>query len=222
MTAPIAFDVYGTLINIKQIVQHLTPYVGERAEAFAAEWRRTQIEYAIRRAAMKRYEDFSVCARQALDYTSRVFRADLSADDRQRLLETQQNMPAFPDVVGGLDGLARKGHRLWAFSNGPEAALTPLLDRAGILPHLDGIVSVDEVRSFKPDPEVYHHLARRLDRPIGETWLVSSNPWDVIGAKSAGLNAAWIQRDPQEVFDPWEIEPDLIADSLDALVGRLD
>jgi 2-haloacid dehalogenase len=83
------------------------------------------------------------------------------------------------------------------------------------------VVSVDDLRTFKPDPRVYAYLSERLGRPAGETWLVSNNPWDVIGAKSAGLRAAWVRRKPDAVLDPWDIEPDLVAVDLLDLAGQL-
>jgi 2-haloacid dehalogenase len=46
---------------------------------------------------------------------------------------------------------------------------------------------------------------------------VSSNAWDVIGAKAAGLRAVWVKRQPEAVFDPWEVEPDVVANGLDEL-----
>jgi 2-haloacid dehalogenase len=52
--------------------------------------------------------------------------------------------------------------------------------------------------------------------------MVSSNPWDVIGAKAAGLNTAWIKRDSKKIFDPWGIEPDITASSLIELSEQLD
>lgn len=77
------------------------------------------------------------------------------------------------------------------------------------------------LETFKPDPEVYRYLAQRADRPPATTWLVSSNPWDVIGAKAAGLKAAWVKRKPDAVFDPWDIEPDLIVGTLEELAEQL-
>jgi 2-haloacid dehalogenase len=101
-----------------------------------------------------------------------------------------------------------------AFSNGVEATLCKLLRKAEILPHLGGIVSVDGLGTFKPDPRVYFHLVKSVHCAAGQTWIVSSNPFDVIGAKSAGLRAAWIKRKSESVFDPWNITPDLIARDL--------
>jgi 2-haloacid dehalogenase len=51
--------------------------------------------------------------------------------------------------------------------------------------------------------------------------LISSNPFDVIGAVSAGMRAAWLQRTPDAVFDPWEIEPSITVDNLYDLGERI-
>jgi 2-haloacid dehalogenase len=85
----------------------------------------------------------------------------------------------------------------------------------------DDIVSVDEIRTFKPDPAVYHHLVARGGASIENTWVVSSNPWDVIGAKSAGIRAVWVKRRKQGVYDPWGIAPDIVTRSLPDAVRTL-
>ncbi len=108
-----------------------------------------------------------------------------------------------------------------AFSNGVEATVRSLLVHAGVLPLLEQVVSVDDLRTFGPDPRVYAYLTERLGRSTAETLLVSSNPWDVIGAKAAGLRAAWVRRRPDAVFDPWGIKPDLIAGDLSDLAAQL-
>ncbi len=184
-------------------------------------WREKQLEYTFRRGLMRAYENFDVCTRQALDYTAQALEADLSDGDRERMIEEYSSLSPFPDVAPGMETLREAGHTLVAFSNGVESTLRALLERAGILPLLGGVVSVDDVSSFKPDPEVYHYLCRSLDRPPSEVWLVSSNPFDVIGAKSIGLNAAWVKRNPETVFDPWGIEPDLVVRDLQELAVKL-
>ena len=44
--------------------------------------------------------------------------------------------------------------------------------------------------------------------------MISGNPFDVIGALSAGMRAAWVRRQPATIFDPWEFEPTLTLGSL--------
>ena len=222
MPSAIGFDIYGTLVDPLEMNEHLRPVVGEKlADRFSELWRNKQIEYTFRRALMRRYEDFGHCTRRSLVYAARVSGVELSGEDQEKLVKEYQRLRPFPDVISGLKAMKEEGHTLVAFSNGVEATARTLLDRAGVLEHLHGVISVDDVKTFKPDPEVYHYLARRLGTEPSEIWLVSSNPFDVIGAKAAGLAAAWIQRKPDAQFDPWEIEPDLVAPDLEALAQRL-
>ena len=83
------------------------------------------------------------------------------------------------------------------------------------------MISADEVRTFKPDPTIYAHAVRRLGQDANAIWLVSSNPFDVIGAKTAGLRAAWVKRDRKAVFDPWGVKLDLVVSGLDQLAPQL-
>lgn len=221
MTIGIGIDVYGTLVDPLEMNVYLRSLVGASAEKLAELWRNKQLEYTFRRASMGKYENFDVCSRQALVFASESFQIGLSAEDRERLIEQYQSLQPYPDVVSGLQKLKEAGYQTLAFSNGVETTLRSLLQRAEILPHLQGIVSVDDLKTFKPDPRVYFYLAQRLGCPVNHTWLVSSNPFDVIGAKSAGLRAAWIKRKAESVLDPWNIHPDLVARDLNHFAERL-
>jgi len=216
------FDIYGTLVDPLEMNEHLRPLVGkDLADRMSELWRNKQIEYTFRRALMRRYEDFGHCTRRSLVYAARVSGVELSGEDHERLVKQYQRLRPFPDVISGLRAMKEEGHTLVAFSNGVEATARTLLERAGVLSYLEGVISVDDLRTFKPDPQVYLYLAGRLRRALEETWLVSSNPFDVIGAKATGLKAAWIRRSPDVQFDPWDIEPDLVAPDLEALARKL-
>ena len=89
-----------------------------------------------------------------------------------------------------------------------------LLTNANLLVYLEDILSVDTLKTFKPNPKVYEYLATQTKSELSNCWIVSSNPFDVIGGKSAGINAAWIKRSSQNIFDPWEYEPDITAKDL--------
>jgi 2-haloacid dehalogenase len=221
MPEALGFDIYGTLVDPLDMREHLEDLLGDRAGKFSEIWRDKQIEYSFRRGLMRRYEDFGVCTRQALVFAMRSMDVVLSESEREGLLEEYQNLQAFPDVAPGLEKMKLAGHTVVTFSNGVEATTRTLLDRSGVLPYLHDVLSVDDVKTFKPDPEAYHYLARRLERPAAEVWLVSSNPFDVIGAKSAGLRAAWVKRRPDAIFDPWDIEPDLVVGNLEELAAEL-
>ncbi len=211
------FDIYGTLVNPYAMSEHLRPFVGERAERFAELWREKQIEYSFRRGLMRRYEDFGVCTRQALVYTARSLRVELSKEKEEAMIAQYQHLPAFPDAADGLLALKAQQHRLVAFSNGPEKNTRPLLRNVGLYELVEDFVSVDDRQTFKPDPDVYQYLLARLGGPADRTWVISSNPFDVLGAKHAGLRAAWVQRGPDKIYDPWDLEPDLVVPDLCAL-----
>lgn len=219
-TYALGFDVYGTLVDPLALAEPLRALAGEQAIQFASVWRTKQLEYSFRRGLMRRYADFDVCTRQALRYTQQTLCCELPESDQDRLLEAYLYLPMFPEVAASLATLKAQGLRLVVFSNGVEASIRALLTNAGVLPLLEDVVSVDDLRTFKPDPEVYAYLARRAGRVPNETWLVSSNAWDVIGAKAAGLRAVWVKRQSDMVFDPWEVEPDIVVSSLDELPAR--
>lgn len=221
MSDTIAFDVYGTLIDPLGIAEALVGAVGERAGEAALLWREKQIEYLFRRALMRDYRDFPVCTRQALDYTCERLRLDVSDDDKEMLLSKYLQLPPYPDVQAALREIRNRGCRMYAFSNGAPADLAALLSHAGLDEHLDGIVSVHDVRSFKPDPQVYRHFLETAGSQAGGTWLVSGNPFDVIGAHACGWRTAWLRRDPGAVFDPWDVEPTAIIGAMGELSAAL-
>ena len=221
MPEAIGFDVYGTLVDPLEMNERLKPLAGELSGRLAALWREKQLEYTFRRGLMRKYEDFDACTRRALVFAAGALGVKLSEQKRERLIEEYQSLSLFPDVIPGIGTLKERGHRLVAFSNGVEATVRALLDRVGVLPHFQDVISVDDLRTFKPDPEVYRYLTRRLGTEPSETWLISSNPFDVIGAKTVGLKSAWIQRNPETQFDPWGIEPDLVIPDLEALARKL-
>ena len=149
MPLAIGFDVYRTLVDPLEMNQHLNRLVGEKADHFAQIWREKQIEYAFRRGLMQKYETFGVCTKQALLFAMHTLNVDFSKNDQDWLIEEYQNLRAFPDVVSGLEALKAQGYTTVAFSNGVEATVRTLLERAGVLPHLDGVVSVDDLKTFK-------------------------------------------------------------------------
>jgi len=226
MAEVLAFDVYGTLIDTHGVVTELTRRLGalgkaELAPEFSRRWRDKQLEYSFRRGLMGAYVSFDHCTEQALIFTDRALQAGLSEADRDHLMQVYAELPAFPEAAGALTRLAEAGVTCVAFSNGTATAVEGLLDQAGIRGHFADVVSVDEVKRFKPDPAVYAHLRHRLESEPGDTWLISSNAFDVIGARHAGLHAAWVRRSPEAPFDPWGVEPDLTVSDLDALASRL-
>jgi 2-haloacid dehalogenase len=221
MALTLAFDVYGTLIDTSGVTLALQQHVGDRAGAFARLWREKQLEYSFRRGLMQRYEPFTVCTQNALDYACVFFAVELTETDKAQLMTAYRTLPAFAEVADGLQMLQTAGYRMYAFSNGYPDDVENLLQHANIRDQFIGVISVHEVQSFKPDPAVYEHFLQRTGAQPDEAWLISSNPFDVIGAINVGMQAAWVKRTPDALFDPWGIKPTVTVSGLTELSTAL-
>lgn len=212
-----ALDIYGTLIDPLAISQVLAHMVGQEAQSVAELWRTKQLEYSFRRGLMGVYRNFSEVTAQALDYALTSHGLVVDREDRQDLLEHYRALDAFPDAKPALTALRDLGASLHAFSNGVASDVTQLLAHAGLNDLIGEVVSADEIATFKPDPKLYSHFAKRVGAETNNMWLVSSNPFDVIGATACGWQSAWVQRRDTTVFDPWEFKPTRIIKSLGEL-----
>lgn len=221
MTTTLAFDVYGTLIDPFGISQRLKDIAGDKTPPLAQLWRDKQIEYLFRRALGRDYQPFSVCTSQALDFAAAQLQVTLTDTDKTELLASYRELPAYGEVAKSLRELKNAGCRNYAFSNGEPDDLAFLLAHAGLVDALDGIISVHDVKSFKPDPAVYEHFIEQTGASPAETWLVSGNPFDVIGGHMAGWRTAWVKRSAAVRFDPWGIDPDTIITDTSGLLAHL-
>jgi 2-haloacid dehalogenase len=221
--ATLAFDIYGTLLDTEGVVSILRETIGSKAEEFSRTWRRKQLEYSFRRGLMSRYENFAVCTRQALKYCCDFHKVSLAPEQEEALLQSYRTLPAFDDIKESLAALRADGHHLYAFSNGTAEAVEALLVANDLSDDVLGVVSCDAVKTFKPNREVYDYFMQETNSS-GNAWLISSNPFDVIGAISSGMKAVWVQRSDNAVFDPWDIPPTITIRGLSDLqkhIGNL-
>ena len=130
------------------------------------------------------------------------------------------HLSAFPEVAEGLAQLAATGRELVVLSNGSPAMLAAYADRPEFAGRFTRWISVEDVRAYKPARRPYEHAAQLLGRPMGSLRLISSNPFDVIGAKTAGLATAWIDRGSGG-FDPIGARPDVTVAGLTELAAVL-
>ncbi len=217
----LAFDMYGTLVDPIGIWTQLQQYLpGANAVRAAEIWRQKQLEYSFRLTVMERYEDFEFVTRKALDYALAAVNEQLKDEQKGQLLSQYNDLPLFPDVRSGLQQLQAKGHTMTVFSNGSPSMLRAIMRTAHLKTFFQGFVSVDEIKMYKPSPKVYSLVASKLQRPISEVRLISSNPFDVTGASNAGMQATWINRS-RGLFDTLGEEPPMVVETLEELVGRL-
>jgi len=207
-----AFDVYGTLIDTAGLSNLLTKFCPQNGKAMVELWRNKQLEYSFRQTAMGMYRGFNFCTKFALDYTCRYFSEQLSKEQKQELLDSYKKLPVFDDTVEALRSLS--ANKIYAFSNGVPSDLKEMLDYNNITKLLTGIISVETTQHFKPSPETYEHFNAATSSTKDNTILVSSNPFDIIGASYHGFKTIWVQRSSSNIFDTWDIEPDFVINNL--------
>ena len=217
----LAFDMYGTLVDPIGIRKQLERYLSDEALRVAEVWRQKQLEYTFLLTVMERYEDFEEVTRKALNYALAAAGQELYQDQKDVLIAQYNNLERFEDVEPGLGRLKEAGYPMVVFSNGAPHMLAALMDAAGLRSYFQGVVSVDEVKAYKPSPEVYRHVAGRLERPMGEVRLVSSNPFDSLGARVAGMQAAWVDRFGG-LFDTLGSPPEVVVETLIDLADALE
>jgi 2-haloacid dehalogenase len=201
------FDAYGTLFDVFSVTslcEDLFPGYGKQ---LANLWRRKQLEYSWLRTLMNRYRGFWGVTEDALVYSARSLNLEITASERDQLMDSYLHLATFPDVKRGLEDLKKMGMRLAILSNGEPEMLRAAVESADLSSFFtDTIFSVDSVKQFKPRPRVYDQLPSGLKIDKREIGFVSANNWDVNGASSAGFATFWIQRSgfetPEELGYP--------------------
>ena len=217
-----AFDVYGTLADTAGIAAALSRYMDSpMAQTFAQKWREKQLEYTFRRALMRRYADFGICTRESLDFVCDAMHLNLDDAAKESVIAEYAQLPLFADAREALESLKKSGARMFAFSNGTEKAVRTILQNADALHFFEDVISVDAIKTFKPDPAVYAHFIARSGAEKTRCWLISGNAFDVLGAINCGWNAAWVQRNDSAAWDAWKIPPTKIIADLRELANLI-
>ena len=215
MTRPrgYVFDAYGTLFDVHSVVEAGREITADPA-ALSATWRQKQLEYTWLRALMGRYEDFWAVTESALRYAIRRLGLHASEGQVRRLMDAYLSLACFPEVAAALDRL--EGRPRAILSNGAPRMLQAAVTSSGLARALEHVLSVDAVRTYKPSPAVYALAPEAMGVSARELLFVSSNAWDVAGAKAFGFQVAWCNRQgaPEEELG---VRADLVVSSLDQL-----
>jgi 2-haloacid dehalogenase len=212
------FDVYGTLFDVHSVVQQCEQQFPGKGVALSQLWRTKQLEYTWQRSLMHRYEPFHVVTRAALRVACRALALEASAAVLDQLIGAYLHLKPYPDTVPALQQL--KKMPLAVFSNGSLQMLGPLLASADIEKYMSHVISVDEIHVFKPDPRVYALGCQRLGVEAKQVALVSSNFWDICGARAYGMQAFWINRTGAGM-DELDFEPTAVFASLTQMADQL-
>ena len=217
----VVFDAYGTLLDINSAVAVHQDALGELTDPLSAMWRQKQLEYSWLTALRGDYRDFWQLTESALVYAFKRHGLDPESALFQHLLDAYWRLKAFDDCLPCLTWLQKQGFKTAILSNGSPEMLRGAVEMAGISSRLNDVFSVDEVQSYKPNPKVYAIPLQAYSLETKEVLFVSSNPWDVAGAKTFGFQVAWLNRTGANHLDELEGAPDLELQSLSQLPDKL-
>ena len=207
----VVFDAYGTLYDVQSVADITEEIFPGYGEIITQVWRIKQLEYTWLRTLMRQYRDFAAVTRDSLTYTLKCLGLEYDDASFARIMEKYLHLDLYPDAMLALEAMAEK--KLAILSNGSPDMLNALVRHSGLQPILDAVISVDSKRIFKPSPDVYALIESTLKIPPADVLFISSNPWDVCGAKSFGLNVAWIERVTPEAMALACLESDTLPPS---------
>lgn len=209
MPAAFVFDAYGTLFDVHSVQQRCEAFWPGKGSQLSQLWRAKQLEYTWQRSLMQRYVPFSTVTREALEYACAALGLALDASRLDALMAQYLRLELFPDVREALARL--KGHKLAILTNGSPDMIDPLVAQAGLA--FDAVLSVHDLKVYKPSPAVYQLAVDRLGVAPAQVGFVSSNCWDALGAKSFGFEVNWINRSGAPV-DRLGFQPDRVLKGL--------
>lgn len=214
--AVVAFDVIETLMSLEPLRARLTD-IGQPDPGRLEAWYTRTLRDGMALSAAGDFVSFTEVAETALrgltNYT--VSDAQVAA-----VMAGWGELPAFPDAAPALALLAEAGVRIACLTNGSALLATSFVNRTGLGPLVDRVISVEEVYRWKPAGVVYQYAASVMDVPNDRLALVAAHDWDCHGAKRAGLVTGWVSRKSGGFGAPFA-RPDVTGEDLSEVAGKL-
>jgi len=213
-TRALLFDTFGTLVDWRGSLIDETAHLETISEgvdwaAVVDDWRRAYQPALDRVRSGSTWRDLDALHAETLADVLDSHRVELSAADRERLVQAWRRLRPWPDTRPGLLRL-RTGYRTATLSNGHVPLLVDLL-RFGDLT-VDAPLSSQLADSYKPDPRVYLRGAELLGCAPAQAAMVAAHGSDLEAAADVGLRPIFVRR-------PGEWGPDADAEPIPRLPG---
>jgi 2-haloacid dehalogenase len=224
------FDAYGTLYDVQSVMARVERACPGRGALITQVWRLKQLEYTWLRTCMEAFEDFATVTRESLVFALQAAGVEPADSLVAELEDTYLHLTPAPEASHALRALG--GHKRAIFSNGSVAMLGALVRNSGLAGLLEHVISVDPARAFKPSPRAYALVEAVTGVPPSETMFVSSNGFDVAGAKRFGFQVAWVRRGdgpgpapvdagPTDMFKAQRLHAERLGEQPDHVLGAL-
>ena len=212
----LVFDAYGTLFDTSSVITVCNELFPGHGEELNQIWRAKQLEYTWLRSVMERYEDFRKVTEDALIFACKTLNLPYDSSTIDHLMEAYLNLDPYPEVRQTLSALSNS--LLAILSNGSPWMLKSLVKSAGLEGVFTHVISADEASIYKPSPHVYKLAVEKMGIERDSIGFVSSNSFDVNGAKSYGFWTCWVNR-LNNTWDELGFSPDVTVNKLTDLVN---
>ena len=223
MTAPkvIVFDVNETLLSLAPLKDSVGEALGGRDDLLPL-WFSTLLHYSLVETLTDHYHGFGEIGTAALIMVAEMQGIELGYDEaKEAVVPPLRSLPPHPDVLEGLTALKNTGRfKLATLTNSDDAGAEAKLRKAGLTGLFDKLYTVESLRKYKPHPDTYRKVLDDLDVKPEEVLMVAAHAWDLMGAKTAGLQTAFIAR-PGKTLYPNAARPDYVVNNLPELASIL-
>ena len=218
------FDQYGTVVDMQGgLTQVVTPFLTKRGwsgdpNAFVTWWRRTHFENSMIDALLhKDHTPYREIGHRAVAQVMDRAKIKYTMDEIRYLVGEIEKLKPFPEVPEALDRLRSK-YKLVVLSNGDPDMLETAKKHHKI--SFDRVISVAEAGSFKPHVATYTKAAELVGLKLDQILFVANHAFDCIGAKSAGMRAAFIDRRSRP-FGITPYQPDILVPTMKDLADAI-
>jgi 2-haloacid dehalogenase len=214
------FDQYGTVVDMQTgLTQIAAPFLNKKGwtgnpNSFVTWWRRTHFENSMIDALLHRaHTPYREIGHRSVAFVMDRAGIPYTMDEVRYLVSEIEKLKCFPEVPEALARLKTR-YQIVVLSNGDPDMLEAARKHHGV--PFDRVISVAEANSFKPHVATYTKAAEIVGVPLNAVLFVANHAFDCIGAKSAGMRSAFIDR-RRRPFGNTPHQPDIIVRSMTEL-----
>ncbi|MDC1312142.1 haloacid dehalogenase type II [Burkholderiales bacterium] len=212
------FDVNESLLDLKVLEPHFKTHFGDRI--VVSEWFDQVIQTAMLSVILGWSRNFAEVGRSALAMVVDRHELSLTEEALVDIVGGMKKLPPHDDVMPGLKLLNAAGFRMVALTNSPVAVAEEQLRYAGLIDFFETVISVEEVKTLKPDAKVYVYATQKMDVEPSNAYLIAAHAWDVAGAMAIGCKGALIKR-VGIAANPIAPEPTITAESFTSIANLI-
>jgi 2-haloacid dehalogenase len=211
------FDQYGTIVDMQTgLTEAARPYLEAKGwkgnpNSFVTWWRRTHFENSMIDALLGReHTPYREIGHRSVALVLERAGIAHTMEEVRHLVAQIEKLRPFREVPEALARLQTR-YKLAVLSNGDPDMLEAAKQYHRI--PFDQVISVAVANAFKPHVATYVKAAEIMGVPMDQVLFVANHAFDCIGAKSAGMRTAFIDR-RRRPFGITPHQPDLLVSNM--------